>query len=95
VIIHSIIYTFAPEDGDKAETLLHELRDLSRSEDGVVAFDVGRGKEKPHVFALWEIYRDQAAADAHLATEHFKRLGLNGIRILAKERIAETVVPIE
>jgi (4S)-4-hydroxy-5-phosphonooxypentane-2,3-dione isomerase len=94
VLIQSIVYTFAPEDADKAETMLRELRDLSRKEDGIVTFDVARSKEKPNVFVLWEEYKDQAAIDSHLATEHFKRLGINGIRILAKQRVAEVAIPL-
>jgi (4S)-4-hydroxy-5-phosphonooxypentane-2,3-dione isomerase len=94
VLIQSIVYTFAPEDADKAETMLRELRDLSRKEDGIVTFDVARSKEKPNVFVLWEEYKDQAAIDSHLATEHFKRLGINGIRTLAKQRVAEVAIPL-
>jgi quinol monooxygenase YgiN len=55
---------------------------------------VGRSQEKPNVFALWEVYRDQAAVDAHRAAEHFARLVINGVRPLAQERNVETVVPI-
>jgi quinol monooxygenase YgiN len=94
VLIQSIVYTFAPEDADKAETMLRELRDLSRKEDGIVTFDVARSKEKPNVFVLWEEYKDQSAIDSHLATEHFERLGINGIRILANERVAEVASPL-
>jgi quinol monooxygenase YgiN len=92
--IQSIHFTFAPEDADKAEAMLRELRDASRKEEGVVAFDVARSEQKPHVFALWEVYKDGAALDAHRASEHFKRLVLDGVRPLAKQRDAETVVPI-
>jgi quinol monooxygenase YgiN len=94
VLIQSIHYTFAAEDADKAEALLRELREASRKEEGVVAFEVGRSQEKPNVFALWEAYRDKAALDAHMATEHFKRLAINGVRPLAKQRNLETVFPI-
>ena len=94
MLIQSIHYTFAPQDADKAEAILRELRDASRKEEGVVAFEVARSQEKPNVFALWEEYRDRAALDAHIATEHFKRLVLNGTRPLALQRSAETVFPI-
>jgi quinol monooxygenase YgiN len=94
MLIQSIHFTFAPEDADKAEGLLRELRDASRKEDGVIGFDVGRSKEEPTVFALWEQYRDKAALESHIATEHFQRLVVHGVRIMAKQRIAETVFPI-
>ena len=94
MLVQSIHFTFAPEDADKAETMLRELRDASRKEDGVIVFEVARSKDRPNVFALWEEYRDRGALDAHTATEHFKRLVINGVRPLAQQRIAETVFPI-
>jgi quinol monooxygenase YgiN len=94
MLIQSIHFTFAPEDADKAEGFLRELRDESRKEDGVISFDIGRSKERPNVFALWEEYRDKASLESHIATEHFQRLVIHGVRIMAKERNAETVFPI-
>jgi quinol monooxygenase YgiN len=94
MLIQSIHFTFAPEDADKAEGLLRELRDESRKEDGVISFDIGRSEEKPNVFALWEVYRDKAPLELHIATEHFQRLVIHGVRIMAKQRNAETVLPI-
>jgi quinol monooxygenase YgiN len=94
MLIQSIHYIFAPEDADKAEAILRELRDASRKEEGVITFDVARSAEKPHVFALWEAYKDRAALDAHIATEHFKRLAINGVRLLAQQRNGEIVFPI-
>ena len=93
-IITAIQYTFAAKDADTAESFLRELRDASVKEPGVIQFQVGRSSEKPNVFALWEVYRDKAAVDAHRASEHFQRLVLNGIRPLAHQRNVETIVPI-
>jgi quinol monooxygenase YgiN len=94
MIIASIHFTFASEDADKVESMLRELRDASVKEPGVVRFEVGRSQEKPNVFALWEVYRDKDAVDAHRASEHFQRLVVNGVRPLAQQRIVEMVVPI-
>lgn len=94
MLIQSIHYVFAPEHANQAEEMLRELRDASRREEGVIAFDVGRSQEHPGVFALWEEYRDEAALEAHKTSEHFKRLALNGVRPLAQQRIAETVFPL-
>lgn len=94
MIINAIIYSFDPKDAEKAEGILRELRDLSRKEPGVIAFDVARGNQNSAVFALWEVYKDQAAFNSHFGSEHFKRLGLNGIRPLAKQRTGETCEPL-
>ncbi len=94
MIITSIIFTFALQDADRAEAIFRELRDASVKEAGVVRFEVGRSQENPNVFALWEVYRDQDAVNAHRSTEHFKRLVVDGVRPLAQQRNAQTVIPI-
>jgi len=94
MIINSIHFTFSPEDAEIAQSLLRELRDASRKEEGVVQYDVGRSREKPNVFALWEVYRGQEALDAHFASDHFQRLVVTRIRPLVKEGGVERVVPI-
>ena len=94
MIITSIHYTFAAEDADKAESLFRELIDASVKEPGVIQFAVGRSSDDPNVFALWEVYRDKDAVDAHYASEHFARLVVNGIRPLGRERHVVNAVPI-
>ncbi len=95
MLIQSIHFTFDAADADRAAGMLKELQDLSRQEPGIASFDVARSKEKPNVFALWEVYRDEAALKAHVESEHYKRLVINGIRPLAKQRLGETVFPLE
>ncbi len=94
MLVQAVRFTFAPEDGDRAEAILRELRDASRSESGIVEFNVARGEENRNVFALWEVYRDEEALDFHRATDHYQRLVVNGIRPLAKERVAEILSPV-
>jgi len=94
MLIQFVRYTFSPEDADKAEAILRELRDASRKEEGVIAFDIAQSQEQSNVFVLWEAYRDRAALEAHTATEHFKRLVLNGVRPLAQQRVGEMFVSI-
>jgi quinol monooxygenase YgiN len=95
MLIQSIRYTFAPEDADRAAGIFRELRDLSLAELGIVSFSIARSKDSPTVFALWEEYRDEAALKAHVESEHFVRLVVNGVRQLAKERLSETMSPLE
>lgn len=86
MIVQSVHYAFALEDGDKAAAMLRDLRDASRKEPGVITFDVVRGRENPATFALVEEYRDQTALDAHSASEHFQRFVIHGVRPMAKRR---------
>jgi quinol monooxygenase YgiN len=94
MLIQSVHFTFAPEDADRAEAMFRELRDASRKEEGVIGFDVARSRDTPGVFALWEQYRDRAALDAHVATDHYKRLVLAGVRPLAQQRDGAIVFPL-
>ena len=95
MLINSIIYTFSTDDADQAAGLLRELRDLTRKEPGCLRFEVARAIEHPNVFALYEEYTDEAALKSHLASDTFSRLGINGIRLLAKERVGHTCRPLD
>lgn len=92
MLVNSVHYTFAAENADKAAAIFLELREISLKEEGVISFAVGRGRDNPNVFALWEEYRDKEALDAHFASEHFNRLVINGVRPLAKTRDFAPVV---
>jgi quinol monooxygenase YgiN len=89
MLVNAVTYTFPAERADEIERLLRELGDASRREPGCAGFDVCRGDdESPGTFVLFEKWRSQAALDAHYTTEHFTRLGANGIRPLATSRQA-------
>jgi quinol monooxygenase YgiN len=94
MLIQSIHFEFAPEDADRAEAMLRELREASREEEGVIGFDIARSRDKPTMFALWEQYLDRPAFDAHVSTAHYKRLVLGGLRPLARKRDGEVVFPL-
>ena len=94
MLIQAVHFTFAEEDSDKAEALFRELREASLKELGVVGFDVARSHDKSGVFVLWEQYRDQAAFDAHVATEHYHRLVIEGVRPLSRNRTGDIAFSI-
>ncbi len=87
MLVNAVIYTFPADAAADAERMLIELRDASRAEPGCITFDVSRSIDDTSVFVLYEEWHDQAALDFHYATEHFARLGINGIRPLASARI--------
>ena len=87
MLVNAVVYVFPPDRADEAERLLTELRRLSLAEDGCLGYEVARANDEP-AFALFEKWRDQAALDAHYATEHFVRLGTNGLRTFAEHRRA-------
>ncbi|HEX3550382.1 MAG TPA: putative quinol monooxygenase [Candidatus Elarobacter sp.] len=96
MLINAVTYTFPPEKADEVERLLRELREASLREDGCMGYEVCRGDgDAPGTFVLYERWRDQAALDAHMAEEHFVRLGVNGFRKLATNRTAIKGRPVE
>ncbi len=89
MLINAVIYTFPPDKADEVETLFAELGAVSRTEPGCISYEVARGKGiDASSFALFEKWRDAAALEEHYATEHFQRLGLNGVRPMALSRLA-------
>jgi quinol monooxygenase YgiN len=94
MIVNAVIYTFPAERADEAARLLTELAHTSLTEAGCDRFDVSRSNDDPRVFVLYEHWADAAALSAHYETDHFKRLGVNGIRALAESRVGHQCTPI-
>lgn len=70
----SVIARFFPKDGQEnaVETVLRGMVSPTRNEPGCQRYDLYRVKDGPAQFALFEIYKDQTALEAHRATEHYK-----------------------
>jgi quinol monooxygenase YgiN len=87
MLVNAVIYTIPSDKADEAHGYLRELAAASRTEPGCLGYEVARADEPDRAtFVLFEKYRDEADLDAHMATEHFQRLGLNGFRPLATGR---------
>ncbi len=63
------------KDGRREEALeaAKALTDVSLSQDGCVAYDVFESATRNGVMLICETWRDQAALDAHSASEPFKK----------------------
>ncbi|HXX92966.1 MAG TPA: antibiotic biosynthesis monooxygenase [Planctomycetota bacterium] len=61
----------------------------SRQEPGNVRFDVLRQNDQPLRFALYEVYRDEAAFKAHQQTEHYARWRREIDALLAAPRTSD------
>ncbi len=56
------------------EALAAELARASRAEEGCLGYSVNRSTEDRRLHVFVERWRDQAAFEAHGATEHFRRI---------------------
>lgn len=54
------------------EATIHEARGTVRDEPGVLQFHILSDADSSNRFYYFEIFRDEAAAEAHWATENFK-----------------------
>lgn len=59
---------------DRYEALALELVARSQAEEGCLSYTLNRSLSDPRVHTMLEVWRDQAAIDAHNSSEHFTRL---------------------
>jgi len=59
---------------ERVAELIGELGPASRAEPGCVMWLPQRSLDEPRLFWLYEQYADEAAYEAHMASEHFTRL---------------------
>lgn len=73
---------------------LKEMRQPSRAEPGNLDYQVMRDPGQPGVFVLYERYADEAAFQAHLATEHFDTWLRGQVLPFLEERTRLDLVPL-
>ncbi len=70
----AIVVNFVIQPGKEADAIaaLEANAAGSRQEPGCLKWEWCRHVEEPERFAIYELYRDQAAIDAHRAAPHFQ-----------------------
>jgi quinol monooxygenase YgiN len=59
---------------DAVAGILHRFLPQAQGDPGVKLFLIGRGRDNPAQFLFYELFVDEAALAAHLASEYFKTL---------------------
>ena len=59
---------------DRLAEVIEEITPPSRAEPGNRFYQAQRAVDDPQLFFLYEQYADEAAYEAHMASEHFTRL---------------------
>jgi len=54
------------------EVARHDAEHSEKDEPGCLRFDVSQDRGDPNRFYFYEVYRDEAALDAHRRTPHFR-----------------------
>ena len=73
MISFTVRMRFKPEDRKEIQEALRALTAASRLEPGCVSYVPHTLEDDPDTVFIYEQYRDQAARDAHSASEHFQK----------------------
>ena len=73
MISFTVRMKFKPEDRAEIQEALRALTAASRLEPGCVSYVPHTIEDDPDTVVIYEQYRDQAARDAHAASEHFQK----------------------
>jgi quinol monooxygenase YgiN len=79
MISFTVRLKFKAEDREQVRDSLLALAAASRKEPGCVSYIPHTVDGDPDTVVIYEQYRDQAAVEAHRASEHFKKHAVGGI----------------
>jgi quinol monooxygenase YgiN len=72
----AVTWVAKPGHEERVAGILRTLAPLVRTEPGCVHYYPSQAQDDPRRFFLYEEYADDAAVQAHVESEHFKRLVL-------------------
>jgi quinol monooxygenase YgiN len=97
MIALQVMVQIKPENlSEYLEAIRHDAEHSEKDESGCLRFDVLQDKEDPHRFYYYEVYRDEAALEAHRQTPHFKLYAERVQRWLAappERRLGKNIIP--
>jgi quinol monooxygenase YgiN len=88
-------YKVKKGEGEQVATALRAMIQPTRDEPGCRLYEVQRSLEDPLVFFLYERYDDEAAFQAHAASEHFTRHIRDGVWPRVEQRTRIFAVPLD
>lgn len=91
MISFTVRMRFRTEDRDEVAGYLRELTAGSRREPGCVVYIPHTVESEPDTVLIYEQYRDDAAAEAHRASEHFRRFAVGGLYQRMLDRAVENL----
>jgi quinol monooxygenase YgiN len=65
-------FSIRPDVAEQWLTRVALFTSASRAEPGIVFFEWSRSVERPNQFVLLEAFKDRAAGEAHVRSDHFK-----------------------
>lgn len=80
------------------ELIRYDAEHSEKDEPGCLRFDVIQDREDPNRFYYYEVYRNEAALEAHRQTPHFKHYAEKSRSLLAappERRMGKNLVPAD
>lgn len=89
MISFTVSTRFRPEDHEYISEIIVPLTLASRAEPGCVSYIPHWLRDEPDALLIYEQYVDQAAVQAHRATQHFADFVTNGLdkKLLSREYV--------
>jgi quinol monooxygenase YgiN len=94
MVSFTVRMTFHSEDRQEIADALLKLTTASRQEPGCVTYVPHRLQDDPDMILIYEQYRDDAAADAHRQSEHFKKYAVGVLYQKMLQRTREELVAL-
>src|ERR1700751_1956822 len=95
MITFTVRLKFKSEDREEISEALRAATAASRKEPGCVTYIPHFVDGDPDTILIYEQYKDEAAVDAHRASEHFKKHVVGGLYQRMLERSVENLHALE
>jgi quinol monooxygenase YgiN len=86
--------TFHSEDRQEISDALRKLAEASRQEPGCVSYIPHSVQGDPDTVLIYEQYRDDASAEAHRQSDHFKKYAVGCLYQRMRERSREDLIAL-
>ena len=94
MVSFTVRMTFLSEDRQEIHEALRKLAEASRQEPGCVTYVPHSVQGDPDTVLIYEQYRDEAAAEAHRNSDHFKKHAVGCLYQRMRERVREDLVAV-
>src|SRR5574337_2209824 len=98
LVLHVTIQVKPEHVAEFLEVVRSDAAHSDRDEPGCLRFDVVQDRDDPNRFYYYEVYRDEAALEAHRQTPHFKFYAektRDWMAAAAERRSGKNVIPAD
>ena len=86
MIVLKVDMVVKPGMEEKCKELVRHLHEHSRKEPGCVQYVGHQSTDDPRKFMFYEVYKDEAALQAHRDSAHFKEYVMGGLDGIMEDR---------